>query len=63
MTSTESNDSKVPASAPDEASTLGDWDDHEERRLVRKIDFRCLVSRFLRSSDAWLLIRLYHSPR
>ena len=51
MASIKSSNSKS-ASVPDEASTLGDWDDHEERRLVRKIDFRCLVSRFPRSSDA-----------
>ena len=45
MTSLESANSKGSASVPDEASTLGDWDDREERRLVRKIDARCLVSR------------------
>jgi len=53
MTSIRSANSKSPsASVPDETSTLGDWDDREERRLVRKIDFRCLVSRFSRSADA-----------
>ena len=44
MTSLKSANSKGSASVPDEASTLGDWDDREERRLVRKIDARCLVS-------------------
>lgn len=53
MTSVRSTNSKsASASVPDEASTLGDWDYREERRLVRKIDFRCLVSRFSRSVDA-----------
>jgi hypothetical protein len=52
MTSTKSTNSKASPSAPDEASTLGDWDEREERRLVRKIDLRCLVGRFSRSFDA-----------
>lgn len=47
MTSVDSTHSKASASFPDDGSTLGDWDDHEERRLVRKIDARCLVSCFL----------------
>lgn len=63
MTSIESTNSKASASTPDEASTLGDWDDNEECRLVRKIDFRCLVGRFYHSFDAWLLSRVHHSPR
>lgn len=63
MASVGSTNSKASASVPDEASTLGDWDEHEERRLVRKIDFRCLVGRFYRSPDAWLLSRVHHSPR
>jgi len=63
MTSLKSANSKASASVPDEASTLGDWDDREERRLVRKIDFRCLVSRFSRSPDACLLKSRSHSPR
>ena len=62
MTSIKSATSKASASVPDEASTLGDWDDHEERRLVRKIDFRCLVSRFSRFSDPWFLSRVHYSP-
>lgn len=52
MTSTKSINSKASPPAPDEASTLGDWDDREERRLVRKIDFRCLVGRSSRSFHA-----------
>jgi hypothetical protein len=59
MTSLKSANSNASGSVPDEVSTLGDWDDREERRLVRKIDFRCLVGRFPRSSDAWLIIRLH----
>ena len=58
MTSLKSATSKASASA-DEASTLGDWDEHEERRLVRKIDFRCLVRRFSRRPDASLLSRVH----
>ena len=50
MTSVKSTNSKASASVPDETSTLGDWDDQEERRLVLKIDFLCLVSTFFPSS-------------
>ena len=63
MTSIKSANSRTSASVPDETSTLGDWDDREERRLVRKIDFRCLVSRFFRSPDASLLSRVHFSLR
>ena len=46
MTSLKSTNTKASASAQDDVSALGDWDDREERRLVRKMDFRCLVGRF-----------------
>ena len=53
MTSLKSAASRASASLPDEASTLGDWDDNEERRLVRKIDIRCLVSCFSRPARCY----------
>jgi len=50
MSTLKSTNSEGSAPVPDDASILGDWDGREERRLVRKIDARCLVSWFSHSS-------------
>lgn len=46
MAGSEFSDTKGDSSVGSQVhvAVIGDWDEGEERRLVRKIDMRCMVS-------------------